>query len=218
MDLSRLLFALILLGLIGVVAQGSEVKELDTLVNSVGMQLVLVPAGEFMMGTQVSGSDARADELPRHRVRTTRPFYVGVYEVTQAEYETVMGHRKSFFRPDGPGKDKVRGLTTSQFPAEQVTWHDAIEFCRRLSAIPDEKTAGRVYQLPTEAQWEYACRAGTEGNFCFGDSLSSRQANFNGNYPFGRAEAGPFLSRTTAKGSYPPNAFGLYDMHGNVWE
>ena len=152
--------------------------------------------------------------------RITRPFYMGVYEVTQGEFERVMGINPSFFsaKGSGSGKNRVKGLDSSRLPAEQVTWHQAVEFCRRLSELPAEKKARRVYRLPTEAEWEYACRAGTQTVFAFGDSLSSRQANFNGNFPVGGAGKGPFLTRTTPVGSYAPNAFGLYDMHGNVWE
>jgi formylglycine-generating enzyme required for sulfatase activity len=101
---------------------------------------------------------------------------------------------------------------------EQVRWREAMEFCKQLSALPAEKQAGRVYRLPTEAEWEYACRAGTTMAFCFGDALSSQQANFNGNYPFGGAPKGPYLQKPAKVGSYPPNAWGLYDVHGNVAE
>jgi formylglycine-generating enzyme required for sulfatase activity len=103
---------------------------------------------------------------------------------------------------------------------EDVSWNDAVEFCEQLSEMPEEKRAGRVYRLPTEAEWEYACRGGASSSkpFSFGDSLSSTQANFDGNYPYGGADKGPYLARTTRVGSYEANAFGLYDMHGNVWE
>jgi formylglycine-generating enzyme required for sulfatase activity/outer membrane protein assembly factor BamB len=186
--------------------------------NSLGMRLVLVRPGTFLMGSPDSDPDAGADERPRHRVRITRPYYLGAYEVTQEEYRRVMGTNPSFFSPTGPGRDRVAGLDTSRFPAEQVRWVDAVEFCRRLSRLPAERQARRVYRLPTEAEWEYACRAGTDTPFAFGTSLSSRQANFNGNYPQGGAPRGPFLARTTRVGSYAPNAWGFYDMHGNVWE
>ncbi len=199
-------------------SQDKSTKASPTLTNAIGMKLVLIPAGEFLMGSPDSDKDALPDEKPQQCVRITKPFYMGVYEVTQEEYEKVMGVKGSFFSPAGPGKDKVKGLDTRRFPAEQVRWHDAVEFCRRLSALAAEKKAGRVYRLPTEAEWEYACRAGTKTAFHFGNSLSSRQANFNGNHPHGGAVKGPFLVRTTEVGSYPANAFGLYDMHGNVWE
>ena len=185
--------------------------------SSIGMTLVRIPAGEFMMGA--SDVDVRhgPDEKPRHLVRITRPFYLSIYEVTQAEYQAVMGKSPSFFSSSGDGHRHVKGLDTSQFPIESITWEQAVEFCRRLSALPEEQQAGRAYRLPTEAEWEYACRGGTQTVFCYGDSLSAPQANFNGK-PYGQAEAGQGLARTAAVGSYKPNALGLYDMHGNVWE
>jgi formylglycine-generating enzyme required for sulfatase activity len=190
----------------------------QVLTNSIDMKLRLIPAGEFQMGSPESDKDAPEDEKPQHLVRITKPFYMGVYTVTQEEYQRVMGRNSSFFSATGYGKDRVAGLNTARFPAEQIRWPDAVDFCRRLSEMPAEKRAGRTYRLPTEAEWEYACRAGTTTAFNIGNSLSSRQANFNGNHPYGGAEKGPFLSRTSEVGSYPPNALGLYDMHGNVWQ
>jgi formylglycine-generating enzyme required for sulfatase activity len=108
-------------------------------------------------------------------------------------------------------------MDTSNFPVENITYEEAKAFCDKLSALPAEKAAGRVYCLPTEAEWEYACRAGTSTPFHLGSSLTSTQANFDGDYPYGAAQ-GPYLGRTCAVGSYEPNSFGLYDMHGNVWE
>jgi formylglycine-generating enzyme required for sulfatase activity len=145
---------------------------------------------------------------------------MGVYEVTQGEYEKVMGTNPSNFSPTGGYKDRVEGKDTSQFPVENVSWNDAVEFCKKLSELPEEKRSGRVYRLATEAEWEYACRGGASSSkpFHFGDSLSSTQANFDGNYPYGGAGKGPYLKRTTRVGSYQANTFGLYDMHGNVWE
>ena len=196
----------------------SNGKEEAALTNSIGMKLRRIPAGEFLMGSPDSDPGATEDEKPQHRVRISRPFYMGVYAVVQEEYQRVMAHNPSFFSATGHGKNKVTGLNTARFPVEQIRWPDAMDFCRRLSELPAEKQAGRVYRLPTEAEWEYACRAGTTTAFHCGDSLSSRQANFNGNHPYGGAAKGPFLSRSAEVGSYPPNAFGLYDMHGNVWQ
>ena len=190
----------------------------DEITNSIGMKLVLIKTGEFMMGSRDDDPDALDDEKPQHRVRITKPFYMGVYEVSQSDWEQVTGERISFFRPDGPGGGKVAGTDTSNFPAEQVGWDDAMVFCRGLTELPEEKSAGRIYRLPTEAEWEYACRAGTDSAFSHGNSLDATQANFNGNYPFGQAKKGPFRIQTTAAGSFEPNTFGLYDMHGNVWE
>ena len=195
-----------------------RVPTLETLVNSIGMKLVQIPAGAFQMGSPDTEADSGQDEHPRHPVRISRPFHLGVHEVTQGQFARIMNERPSFFSPTGPGKDRLRGLDSERLPVEQVTWHAAVEFCRRLSNLPDEKRAERVYRLPTEAEWEYACRAGTDTCFFYGPQLSSREANYNGNFPYGNAAKGTFLSRTAEVGSYPANAWGLHDMHGNVNE
>lgn len=199
-------------------ASASEASLPKLAVNSLGMKLALIPAGEFLMGSAERAPGAREDEQPQHQVRISKPFYLGVYEVTQGEYEQVMGENLSSFSRAGLLKDAPEELDVSRLPADNVTWFAAIEFCRRLSEMPAEKQAGRVYRLPTEAEWEYACRAGTTTVFAIGDDLSSTQANFNGKHPFGDAEPGPFLNRTATVGSYEPNAFGLYDTHGNLNE
>ena len=186
--------------------------------NSIGMRLATVPAGAFSMGSTTSRGDVHDDEQPRHRVNITKSFFMGIHEVTQAQYEKVMGANPSYFSPSGKGKAVIVGLHTGSFPVERVKGNEAVEFCRKLSALPEEKKAGRVYRLPTEAEWEYACRAGITTSFTFGDSLSSLQANFNGNLASVGAARGPFLARPTTVGSYSPNGFGLYDMHGNVSE
>jgi formylglycine-generating enzyme required for sulfatase activity len=183
----------------------------DLLKNSIGMQLVLVPEGEFSMGSPGSEPDRSHNET-QHQVQITKPFYLGIYEVTQAEYEQVMRSNPSHFNRKKVGQD------TSRFPIENVSWKHATEFCGRLSELPDERAAGRVYRLPTEAEWEYACRAGTDTATSFGDRLDSTQANFDGNYPYNLAAKGPKLERMATVGSYRPNAWGLYDMHGNAQE
>jgi len=185
--------------------------------NSIGMKLVLIPAGEFMMGSPES-EQGRKDYEHLHRVRITRPFYLGVYEVTQAEYERVMKANPSWFPSGCHGNEKVSDLDMGQFPVEQVSWENAVEFCRNLSDLPEEKAAGRIYRLPAEAEWEYACRAGTTTAFHFGSHLNGQEANCDGNCPYGTSTKGPYLERPTTVGSYAPNAFGLYDMHGNVGE
>ena len=145
----------------------------DSITNSIGMTLKLIPAGEFMMGSPDNDKDAGIEEKPQHRVRISKSFYLGVYEVTQAQYKAVMGNNPSYFSPNGDGKDKVAGQSTDQYPVEGVSWFDAVSFCNKLSdkegrrpfyeiddkyvRVPDWNGPG--YRLPTEAEWEYACRA-----------------------------------------------------------
>jgi uncharacterized protein (TIGR02996 family) len=189
-----------------------------TLVNSIGTKLVLIPAGVFMMGSPED--EGEAEEHPQHEVEITRPFFLGAYPVTQEEYERVMGANPSCFCFYGDGMEVVKGLDTRQFPVEMVTWDEARAFCETLSNRPEEKAAGRRYHLPSEAQWEYACRGGAVSytSFHLGKTLESTQSNFHGSYPHGGAPKGPFLGRPSPVGSYPANAFALYDMHGNVCE
>jgi formylglycine-generating enzyme required for sulfatase activity len=207
-DALRLLVCLFTSCLIapGPARSGEADKEIS---NSIGMKLVRIPAGKFVMGSPATEAEREAGE-EQHEVTITRPFYLGVHTVTQGQFGQVMGKNPSFFGQRNGG--------SSDHPAEQVRWNEAREFCAKLSALPEEMKAGRTYRLPSEAEWEYACRAGTTTPFNFGDALSSKQANFNGNFPYGRAEKGPFLHRTAKVGSYPPNAWGLYDMHGNIYE
>jgi formylglycine-generating enzyme required for sulfatase activity len=132
-----------------------------------------------------------------------------------------MSENPSGFSKTGSRKDRVKDFTDpSNFPVENVSWVDAMKFCEKLSSLPEEKRLGRVYRLPTEAEWEYSCRGAalTSPPFHFGKDVSARQANFDGRFPYGGAAKGSYLGRTTAVGSYQPNAFGLYDMHGNVLE
>lgn len=190
------------------------------LVNGIGMRLALIPAGRFLMGSPETEGQRSEDEGPQHEVEITRAFYLGVFTVTQAEYQQVMGTNPAHFSPTGGGKEKVAGLDTTRFPVESVTYEEAVEFCRRLTELDTTKPSGHAYRLPTEAEWEYACRGGAASSqpFHVGATLSSHQANFDGRYPYGGAKKGPNLVRTCPVGNYAPNAFGLHDMHGNVWE
>jgi uncharacterized protein (TIGR02996 family) len=188
-------------------------------VNSIGMRLALIPAGRFRMGSP-SGEKERGGDEEAHEVGITRPFYLGVFPVTQGQWLGVRGDNPSCFCATGEGREEVKGLDTGDFPVEMVSWKDAQAFLAKLTALPEEKEAGWTYRLPSEAEWEYACRGGASSStpFCFGESLSSAQANFDGAYPYGGAEEGPSLGRTCPAGSYRPNAWGLFDLHGNVWQ
>jgi formylglycine-generating enzyme required for sulfatase activity len=189
-----------------------------TVVNSIGMKFALIPAGAFLMGSPPEEKQRSKDE-EQHEVEITRPYYLGIFPVTQAQWQAVRGANPSSFCATGAGKDAVTGMSTEDFPVEQVSWEDAAEFLNGLAALKPEREAGRGYRLPSEAEWEHACRGGASEYqvFHYGNSLSSAQANFNGNYPYGAAKS-PYLERTSKVGSYEPNGFGLYDMHGNVWE
>ena len=195
--------------------------------NSIGLELVHIRAGEFDIGTPDSAKYPHwPSEKPQHRVKISKAFYLGKFEVTQEQYEKVMGKNPSYFARTGEYKDKVKDLDTSQFPVEGVSWDDTQAFCAKLSNLEAEKKAGRVYRLPTSAEWEYACRAGTTTLFYSGDTVSFKEANFGdgGGRPdvgiFGRQdnEKSKPPGRTTKVGSYAPNPWGLYDMHGNVVE
>ncbi len=205
--------------------------------NSIGMKLVLIPSGVFDMGLpnelieeelkahreDKEYTDHIANAGPRHRVRITRPFYLGTYVVTQDDYQRVMGKNPSEFSESGKGKYKVVGKDTKRFPVEMVSWLNADEFCLRLSEMPEEKSHGRRYRLPSEAQWEYACRAGTTGRWSF--SLKSHvhttpeekkaEENMLSDYGWFDGNSGEM---THAVGTRQANEWGLYDMYGNVWE
>ena len=186
--------------------------------NSIGMKFALIPPGKYLQGSLEDEEGRYRDERLQREVEVSQPFYLGVFAVTQEQYQRVMGGNPSYFSPTGDGRAEVVGLDTLLFPVEQVSEEDANAFCRKLSKLPEEQTENRVYRLPTEVEWEYAARAGTTTPFHFGKALGSARANFDGNYPYGGAARGPNLERTCAVGSYPPNPFGLYDMHGNVDE
>lgn len=191
---------------------------LPSLVNFIGMELILIPPGRFLMGSPFSEPYHSPDEGPVHEVEITRPFYLGRFPVTQEEFEFVMGRNPSHFASLGLLADYRLAEDTRRFPVDTVDYQDAERFCQRLSALHPELHARRRYRLPTEAEWEYACRGGTSSAFYVGEQLSSHHANFDGNYPYGQAPRHLYLKRTCAVGRYPPNPFGLYDLYGNVWE
>ena len=211
---------------------GSVPKGVAFYTNSIGMKLVEIPAGEFMMGgdepaeavarkCKVKEGDPNPDgfkcEYPRHIVRITKPFYMGAYVVTHEQYDGIMAEN-----PDAGFKARAEFLDfmhcrpdpkTGNNPAVGVTWHEAVHFCKRLS-----QKEGIGYRLPTEAEWEYACRAGTTTAFYTGGTISTDQANYHGMYPYGNGAKGVYRRRTMPVGSFDPNGLGLFEMHGNVEE
>jgi formylglycine-generating enzyme required for sulfatase activity len=208
---------------VGMPRISDEALALD-LGRGVKLELIYVKKGEFWMGASEGEEKGADDDNPRHRVQITKPFWLGKYAVTQEEYARLIGKPDFiWFCAEGTGKDKVRGMDTRRFPAEWVSWEDATAFCeelnrKHLSQLPELRRAGYKFRLPTEAQWEYACRAGTETPFHFGKDLNGTQANCKGTEPYGTAVKGPYLERTCQVGSYDANFWGLYDMHGNVWQ
>jgi formylglycine-generating enzyme required for sulfatase activity len=173
--------------------------EEQRLTNSLGMKFAWIPPGTFLMGS-LTNEEKRDDDETQHRVTLTRGFWLGVTPVTQAQWQAVMGKNPSHFK----GDDR---------PVDSVSWEDCQEFCKHLT----QKDSKR-YRLPTEAEWEYACRAGTTTAFSFGDTVSTDQANYDGNYTYGKGKKGVYREKTTPVESFPANAWGLYDMHGNVFE
>ncbi len=190
---------------------GTDAKDIK---NSIDMKLARIPAGTYRMGSPKEEFYRNEDET-QHEVVITKPFYMGVFEVTQGQYEKVMGKNPSFFSATGGGKQRVEGRNPAEHPVEKVSWLDAVEFCKKLSE-KEKKT----YRLPTEAEWEYACRAGTKTVFHAGNDFNSNLANINGLVysSYGKEEAGPFWRCTVKVGDYKANTFGLFDMHGNVQE
>jgi len=166
-----------------------EVEEKADLGAGIKLDMVLIPAGKFMMGSQGSEVGRKSDEM-QYEVTLTNPYYIGKYEVTQEQWQAIMGNNPS----------ETKGV---KLPVTHVSWEDCQEFIKKLNA----KTIGG-YRLPTEAEWEYACRAGTTTAYSFGDKITLKDANYSGSA----------IDAPAVIGSYKPNAFGLYDMHGNVWE
>ncbi len=193
-------------------------------INGVSLEMVYVPGGTFLMGTEDEEIERLCKkyeveyfrwEKPQHQV-TVPPFFMGKYPITQQQWKAVASlsqvERELELEPS-------RFKDSPSLPVERVSWYDAVEFCQRLS-----KLAQKDYRLPSEAEWEYGCRA-CRGErpfaptpFYFGETITSKLANYNGNYTYAEELKGEYREKTTPVGQFPPNAFGLYDMHGNVWE
>jgi formylglycine-generating enzyme required for sulfatase activity len=183
---------------------------------SAALGMVAIAPGTYQRGSPVTPLGVppyfnQANAQPVHPVTISRPFWIGRFEVTQAQYQAVMGSNPSFYQGSSYPN-------AAQRPVERVTWNNAVAYCTALTA--SEQAAGRVpagyvYRLPTEAEWEYCCRAGTTTEFHFGPTLVCGQANFGFSY---HSNTNCFIGQTAVVGSYAPNAWGLHDMHGNVWE
>ncbi|MEG4941785.1 bifunctional serine/threonine-protein kinase/formylglycine-generating enzyme family protein [Microcoleus sp. F4-D5] len=178
----------------------------EPLGNSTVLEMVSVPGGTFLMGSPKNRGDS--DEKPQHPVNLAS-FYIGKFPVTQAQWKAVaaLPEIQIFLNPDAA---RFKGANR---PVENVSWYEVVEFCARLS-----RQTGNNYSLPSEAQWEYACRGQTMTPFHFGETITSELANYNGNSNYAEAPKGVYRFQTTDVGSFQPNAFGLYDFHGNVWE
>ena len=207
--------------------------------------MTTIPGGDFIMGNP-EWKDGKEHEGPLHRVRISK-FQLGTYEVTQAQWKAVMESNPSDFSAHGDKRDKVKNVDADSFPVENITWYEAVIFCNRLSERAGLKPyyqltnrrdeeftflgttemltrydvrimGGNGYRLPSEAEWEYACRGGTRTRYSFGDACNGTRANVNGKYTVGTDIKGPVRDQPLPVGSFKPNAFGLYDMHGNVAE
>ncbi len=188
----------------GASAQGERAAGTEMQVdlgNGVMLDLVWCPPGAFLMGSPESEPERVAHET-QHQVTLTQGFWMGKYEVTQAQWEAVTGSNPSYFKGD------------PRLPVETVSCGDCQKFLAKLNG----RVSGGGFRLPTEAQWEYACRAGTTTPFHFGETISTEQANYDGDYAYGNGGEGVYRERTVVVGSFPSNAWGLHDMHGNVWE
>ena len=167
--------------------------------NSIGMKLILIPPGQLTMGSPLGEEWHRKDEV-QHEVTLSQAFYMGTAEVTQGEWKSLMPKNPSFFVDDA-------------LPVDTVNWLEAVAFCQKLSEKEHAK-----YRLPTEAEWEHACRAGTTTPFFTGQTINTDQANYDGNYSYAGGPKGVFRETTTTAGTFAANPWGVYDMHGNVWE
>jgi formylglycine-generating enzyme required for sulfatase activity len=194
--------------------RGSNWGYTEKLSEEIGLDMMSIPGGTFLMGSPDDEPERFDAESPQHEV-TVSPFFMGRYPITQAQWREVanwmaVAGYPLFDRELNPDPAYFKG---DNRPVEQVTWDDATEFCQRLSA----KT-GKTYRLPSEAEWEYACRAGTTTPFHFGDWPSVTLMNYAGNFTYNESPEGEYREQTVEVGSFPSNSFGLHDMHGNVYE
>lgn len=169
------------------------------LAEKINLEMVSIPSGEFLMGTPANEQGRNGDEAPQHLVKINN-FFLGKYPITQGQYQAVMGENPAFFQ----GNNK---------PVENLSWFEAMSFCVKLSSL-----TGKKFRLPTEAEWEYACRAGTNTPFSYGTTITADLVNYKANFGYGEGGKGYWRQETTQVGNFPANGFGLYDLHGNVWE
>jgi formylglycine-generating enzyme required for sulfatase activity len=180
----------------------------EQLAENIAITMIQIPAGEFQMGSPDKEAGRQSCDSPQHEVKL-QCFFLGQTPVTQAQWQVVAGWPKQQLEL----KDQPSRFQGADRPVERVSWEEAVEFCRRLSV-----RTGRDYTLPSEAQWEYACRAGTTTAFSFGETLTPELVNYEGNDTYASGLKGVNRRETTVVGSFPANGWGLHDMHGNVWE
>jgi formylglycine-generating enzyme required for sulfatase activity len=194
--MGRFLGVVLLLAL----APVSRAQQPKTVVNDVGMKFAWIPPGEFIMGSP-GKEKGRGDDEHHRKVTISKGFFMGAHLVTQEQWKAVMGDNPSEFKGE------------KNLPVDNVSWHDCQAFLKKLTE-KDKKP----YRLPTEAEWEYACRAGTTTPFHCGDTLATDRANYNGNFLYGNGKKGLYREKTTSVAVFPANAWGLHDMHGNLWQ
>jgi formylglycine-generating enzyme required for sulfatase activity len=201
---------------VGVNAKGEQIKKeskqsqyfSEDLGNGITLEMVAIPGGTFLMGSPPNEKNSYDDERPQQKVNVPT-FFIGKYPITQAQWQAIAATVKIDIDLE-TNPSKFKG---DELPVESVNWDQAIEFCKRLS-----RETKREYRLPSEAEWEYACRAGTTTPFYFGETITGKLANYRASETYAEEAKGEHRGETTPVGQFPPNAFGLYDMHGNVWE